>query len=97
MRYWRWRTEEAVVVEAHEGFLVFFHDGGCVILCVELSVTLLDVARPFVGDVGLELGGFAGAWPVGDHDACAKGEVVWVLILVDGSDEVGEGVFVDVR
>lgn len=64
---------------------------------MELGVALLDVAGPFVGDVGLELGGLAGTWAVRDHDACAEGEVVWILILVDGRDEVRERVFVNVR
>lgn len=97
MRYWGWGAEEPLVVETHERFFVFLYDGGCVVSCVELRVALLDIARPFVGDVRLELSGFAGARAVGDHDACAEGEVVRVLIFVDWSDEVCERVLVDVR
>ena len=62
-----------------------------------MSVALLDVACPLVGDVGLELGGLACAWAVGDVDACTQGKVVWVFVFIDWRDEVGEWVFIDVR
>jgi hypothetical protein len=42
---------------------------------------MLDVAGPFVGDVALELGGFAGTDAFGYDDARAQGEVVGVFVL----------------
>jgi hypothetical protein len=86
---------EASVVEAHEGFFVFLEDGG-VVAGVQLRGAVLDVASPFVGHVGLELRGFAAANTFGNHDAGAQGEVVGILVFIDGSEEVGKGVRVDV-
>lgn len=96
LRYRGWVGVEASVVEAHEGFFVFFGDGGCVILRVELGVTVLYVASPFVGYVGLELGGFACACAFWDDDACAQGQVVRVFVFVDWCDEVSKGILINV-
>jgi hypothetical protein len=63
---------------------------------VQLGGTVLDVTGPFVGDVALELGGFAGTDAFGYDDARAQGEVVGVFVLVDGGKEVGKGVRVNV-
>lgn len=100
MPYWGGSFVEASVVEAHEGFffvlaLFFFDDGGVMVLLVQSCVALPDVASPLVCHVELELGGLACSRAVGDHDAGAQGHVVWVFII-DRSDEVGKGVFVNV-
>jgi hypothetical protein len=86
---------EASIVEAHERFFVFFGDGR-VVACMQLRGAVLDVASPFVGHVGLELGGLAAANTFGDHDTRAQGEVVGVLVFVNGGEEVSKGVRVDV-
>lgn len=95
---------EAGVFEVHEGLVVVvivFVEGGegrDVVAAVELGVGALDVACPFVGDVGLELGGFGGGRAVGEEDASAEGErVVGVVFFGEGREEVGKGFLVDVR
>ena len=59
-------------------------------------MVLLDIASPPAGDVGPELGRLCGAWSLVGVDAGAQGQLVGILSVGDGGDEVGKGVFVDV-
>jgi hypothetical protein len=92
-----WCVVQSVVIEAHERLFLLFVDGRCVVLVVKLAVVVLDISRPFVGDVGLELGRLDRAWSFLNVDAGAQGQLVGVISFRDGwRDEVREGVFVNV-
>jgi hypothetical protein len=45
-------------------------------------MVVLDIACPFVGDSGLELGGLCGAWPIGDDDARTERESIVRVVLL---------------
>jgi len=90
---------EAFVIKTHEGLVVLvvlLIDGGRMVLRVELAMVVPDISSPFVGNVGLELGGLCGAWAFVAVDACTETKLIRVLCFGDGRDEVSKGVLVNV-
>lgn len=84
MRHDMWCVVQSVVIETHERlFLLFFIDGRCMVLVVELAVVVLDVSGPFVGDVGLELGRLSCAWSFLEVNASAERQFVRVISFSD--------------
>lgn len=84
MRHDMWCVVQSVVIKTHERlFLVFFIDGRCMVLVVELAVVVLDVSGPFVGDVGLELGRLSCAWSFLEVNASAERQFVRVISFSD--------------
>jgi hypothetical protein len=97
LRYDVWCVVQAIVIEAHEGLLIFLVDGGLVVLGMELAVVLSNVLSPFVGDIRLELRCLGGARSFVNVDACAQRQLVWVVSVCDGGDKVSKWILVDIR
>lgn len=90
------RIIQTIIIESHERLVfVVVLGGGDPVLPFRVALVVLDVASPLVGDIGLELGGFACAWSIVNNSS-AQRKLVGILCLTHGRDEMRKWIVVHV-